>query len=275
MARFQRLRSLFVFPLVAVFLSGTAAGEELAASIHSNERQNVVRLSSGYWPPFLSPELPEFGIGSNIVTKAFEIMGYSVEYGFYPWKRSFDLASKGYWHGTLLWVKTPEREKLFYYSLPVIESKYVLLHLKSFKLVWDSIEDLEPFKICAAQGYYIDEAFEASEKKGLLKIDRVPSESQCIDLLLRNRVDVVPINLAVVHSILKEHFNPYQIGKLTYNPKILRSSSTHLLLSKKIPQNEMLMNAFNKGLLKLKENGLLDKYLRIGEEDLISLEPTP
>lgn len=276
----QQFRPFLACFTFALLLSGSSFGLENADSKSPQETPDatlnkVVRLTNGYWPPFLSPELPGYGIGSNIVTQAFNTMGYSVEYGFYPWKRSFDLASKGYWDGTVLWVKTPEREKQFFYSLPVIESKYVLLHLKSFKLVWESIEDLGPLKICAAQGYYIGEAFEVSEKKGLLKVDRVPSERQCIDLLLRNRVDVVPINLSVVHSLLEAHFNPYQIGKLTYNPKILRTSTTHLLLSRKKPQNEILMDIFNKGLKKLEEDGTLDKNLRANDKHRASLKPTP
>jgi polar amino acid transport system substrate-binding protein len=66
--------------------------------------------------------LPYFGLASRVVTEAFAAEGVTVEYGYFPWARSFMLAQTGEWDGTLIWTKSAEREKDFYYSEPLFDS---------------------------------------------------------------------------------------------------------------------------------------------------------
>lgn len=76
----------------------------------------IIRITNGEWMPFMSKEVRNYGFVSEIVSEAFLLEGVEVEYGFYPWVRSLELARIGQWDGTIGWAKTEEREKDFYFS---------------------------------------------------------------------------------------------------------------------------------------------------------------
>ena len=105
-------------------------------------RAETVRLTNGEWAPYLSETLPHHGAASHIVSKAFEKVGVTVKYGFFPWKRSYRLAEQGRWHGTVVWVFTEKRAKDFLYSDVVIEDAEYLFHLKEAPLEWRTPADL-------------------------------------------------------------------------------------------------------------------------------------
>ena len=109
--------------------------------------QDRIKLTNGEWAPYLSKNQPHFGAASHIVREAFSAVGVEVEYGFFPWKRSYRLAQKGAWNGTLVWVYTPERAKDFLYSDVVIKDQEYLFHLKSRVLKWQEIADLQGLTI--------------------------------------------------------------------------------------------------------------------------------
>ncbi len=77
---------------------------------------DTIRLTSGEWEPFISEKYKHQGILSHIVSESFNAMGMNVEYGFYPWKRSFLLAQRGDWDGSIGWAFSTERKKDFYFS---------------------------------------------------------------------------------------------------------------------------------------------------------------
>ena len=47
-------------------------------------KEQVIRLANGEWPPYTSKDLPNYGLGSQIVSEAFAEVGIKVEYGFFP-----------------------------------------------------------------------------------------------------------------------------------------------------------------------------------------------
>ena len=80
----------------------------------------IVRLTTGEWPPYISQNLPGKGVGLLIISEAFKLAGYDVEYSFYPWPRGYELGARGQWDGSVLWQKTPGRSKELLFSDRVI-----------------------------------------------------------------------------------------------------------------------------------------------------------
>ncbi len=76
--------------------------------------------------PYLSAELPHYGFASHLVEEAFAAVDIDVEYGFFPWQRSYNYAREGKdpdggrWHGTLVWVPTEERKNTSF--IPIVSS---------------------------------------------------------------------------------------------------------------------------------------------------------
>ena len=117
------------------------------------QEPETVRLTNGEWPPYLSEKSYKYGLYSHIVEEAFKIMGIKVEYGFFPWKRSFKLAENGDWDGSTVWAYSPEREKKFLFSEPIGHGCHVFFHLKDFKFDWQTEDDLQGIKIGGTIGY--------------------------------------------------------------------------------------------------------------------------
>lgn len=221
-----------------------------------------IRITNGEWPPYLSESLKYYGIASRIITEAFALEGITVEYGFFPWKRSLIMAEIGEWDGSAVWLRSPEREAAFFLSDPVIDSCYVFFHLKSFAFDWETVEDLKKIKIGGTLGYNYGEAFEKAEKEGEIMVERVPRDEQNLMKLLRQRIQLFPLDVYVGYAMLRKNFQPDEIKLFTNHDKPLRSDPLHLLLTKKNPRNEEMIQKFNKGLRKLRESGKIIQYLQ-------------
>src|SRR5262245_16105332 len=106
---------------------------------HGLAAAQEVRLTNGEWAPYLGTKLPHQGVASRIVKEAFALEGVEVRWEFYPWARSLHLAERGERAGTAVWLRSPEREKTFFVSDPVIESSYYFFHRKDHPLDWKQV----------------------------------------------------------------------------------------------------------------------------------------
>lgn len=222
--------------------------------------QDTIRITNGEWPPYLSMELKGYGIASRIVTQAFAIEGIKVQYGFFPWREAFFLAENGDWDGTAVWLRSPERDRDFYLSNPVVMSNYVFFHLKSFDFRWKTIDDLKGLKIGATISYDYGKDFEAAEKEGVIDVIRVASDEQNLVKLLNGKIDIFPLDIEVGYTMLQKMYNKETVSLVTNNQTPLRSDPLHLLLTKKNKKNEERIIIFNRGLKKLKDKGEIEIY---------------
>lgn len=243
----KKILIISLFLIISLSFSYAIAGETL-------------KITNGEWPPYLSKDLKGYGIASRIVSEAFALEGIKVEYGFFPWKRAYYLAEKGEWDGTAVWLRSPERERDFYLSDPVVKSSYVFFHLKSLNFTWKNINDLKGLKIGATIGYDYGEKFEKAEKEGIINVVRIPSDEQNLMKLLHGRIDIFPLDMEVGYTMLYKMYRPETVSMITNSLTPLRADPLHLLLTKKNVKNAKLMELFNKGLKKLDEKGEIDKY---------------
>lgn len=252
-------KKVFIICLIIFFTVAPALGDE------------VLKITNGEWPPYLSKDLKYYGVASRIVTEAFAQEGVRVEYGFFPWKRALYLAEKGEWDGSAVWLRSPEREKLFYLSDPVIKSSYVFFHLKSFYFGWKKIDDLKGLRIGATIGYDYGEEFEKAEKDGVINVVRVPSDEQNLMKLLHGRIDIFPLDMEVGYTMLHKMYKPETVSMVTNSSKPLRADPLHLLLTRKNEKNAKLMELFNIGLKKLYEKGEIDRFLEEARQENIKI----
>jgi polar amino acid transport system substrate-binding protein len=147
----------------------------LGCGVASAQTSKTIRLTNGEWQPYLSEDAPHHGFASHIVTEAFALVGVEVEYGFFPWKRSFKLAKEGTWDGSVVWVDSDERREYFLYSDPVVPSKMAFFHLKGSDFDWNSYEDLKGIRIGGTLEYAYGKEFDAAEKAGIIRTNRAPT----------------------------------------------------------------------------------------------------
>jgi polar amino acid transport system substrate-binding protein len=71
--------------------------------------KDIIRITNGEWPPYLSKVLPHNGFASHLVKEVFAAVHVEVLYGFFPWKRSYRYAKEGkgvsnsdIWNGSIV-----------------------------------------------------------------------------------------------------------------------------------------------------------------------------
>lgn len=233
----------------------------LSFNISAREK---IRLTTGEWAPYISENLKNKGLFSQITIEAFANQGVDVELGFYPWQRVFQLSKNGEWDGTLAYAKTLERQKYYNYSDPVYTGKYVLFHLKNHPIKWQKYSDLKSITIAATRGFGgMGQEFIEAEEKKVIKVDRLASDDQSFNMLLLNRVQAVASDAEVGYVLINKLFGPEKAKLFTHSDHLIQTAKYHLVLSKNSKNNEYFMKKFNLGLNALKKSG---RYAQIVNE---------
>jgi polar amino acid transport system substrate-binding protein len=215
----------------------------------------LIRLTNGEWNPYTGTALPGYGCDSKVVSEVFTKVGYSVEYGFFPWARAYSLAETGEWDGTVEWDDTPNHQKDFYISSePLSAQQWVFYYRKDRSFTWNSLDDLIGKIVGITSGYAYSNAFNDLIKSGKVTFEEASSDEANFNKLLAGRIDVFPIEKNVGHSILLKSFTPDQQASLAFHPKAFHDFHPYLLLSKKIKSNSALIKSFDVELKKLKNS---------------------
>lgn len=228
--------------------------------------QDTIRLANGEWPPWQSRDLKFSGVASKIVSDAFALEGIRVEYGFFPWGRAYKLSEHGTWDGTFLWSFTEERARDHFYSEPIIATQKVFFHLKSTKFNWITVNDLKDYPIGLTIENTYGQLIEDGIKSKVLKVQYAESDEVNFRKLLLGRIQLFVTAPEVGYRLLYKNFGAAEVEKIVHHPKPLAKRDYHLILSKKVPENERRLKAFNEGLKKLTESGKLDAYLQASQK---------
>ncbi len=220
----------------------------------------TIRITNGEWEPFMSEYSPHYGANSHIVTEAFKMEGIEVEYGFYPWKRAYQLARKGKdWDASATWWPADETKRDFYLGEAVSETSFVFFHLKSDKFQWKTFADLKEIRIGGTLEYdYGKEFMKVVNTKGI-SLEYAPTDEMNFMKLLARRIDIFPNDSLVGYSQIRNNLSPEQIKLITHHPKEFEISTLHLIISKKSKRAKFFLEKFNSGFKKLKKSGKLDK----------------
>ena len=221
----------------------------------------TIRITNGEWQPYMSEHVPDYGMASHISTESFALVGVRVEYGFSPWKRAFDLAKKGSWDGTVGWNYSDERAQSFYDTDTVFRSNFAIFHLKDFTFNWNTMEDLNDTKIGATMEYNYGDDFAAAEKAGVIHPEYVASDELNLKKLLKGRIQVFPGDVMVTYAQIRDTFSEQEAAVFTHHSMLIRTNTSHLILSKANPDNERMVELFNQGLKELKESGRYDEII--------------
>lgn len=234
----------------------------LVLTTHIPANAETLRITNGEWPPFTSRRLPHGGPLSQIVTEAFERVGITVEYGYFPWKRAYEYARSGVWHGSVAWDKVPEHQRDFVMSDPIVHVDKVLFYRTSAPIDWRKLEDLAHLRLGSTAGYSYGEAWDTAVRNGMLRVEIVTLDEQNFRKLLKNHLDAVAMDLDVGLYLLRTAFSQLQAESITYHPRRLSRAPICLALSRKNPESPALIERFHHGLADLRAQGRYDEHLR-------------
>lgn len=204
------------------------AATSMAAQGAASSR--IVRFAAEDWPPFISRSLPADGMSGAMVSAIFERLGYAVKYEYFPWKRAmqFGLASPRY-AGLLAVWRTPEREKLCHFSVPVGNTQGVLAYLKEDGAPGASLADLGKLRIGTVAGYSNGEQFDGMVARGELKTEEGLNDATNLKKLLIKRYRVIVIERHVLqHLLMGRNFSKAERERIGIIESVFKERPVHV-----------------------------------------------
>jgi polar amino acid transport system substrate-binding protein len=222
--------------------------------------QPELRISVGDWPPYLSSELKHNGVIAHLISDILADEGYRVTFQFLPWPRAYSAAAAGRFDGTAVWMHKAERESDFYFSEPLLDEQFVFFHLKSLPFDWQRFDDLTGMTLGGNLEHSYGPLFDEFMAQGKVKMERVSTNMQNFEKLLKERVVLYPQEMNVGYASLRSHFSASDQAKITHHPKPLLSNYSYLLLPRSLASSTILMARFNQRLADYRKSGRYDRY---------------
>ena len=214
----------------------------------------IAIIATGEYPPFSGEKLQEKGIASAIVSLVMKEIGYESNLQFMPWplvntSTKESSTNRGV-RAAFPYAKTAEREKVFYFSDPIVEVETSIFYNKSKTPDITSettLSQLSDYRLLPIEGYRYLPAVENLPKLKSSAENNVAAFRQLIE---NPQVHLIAEATAVGDQILSDSFprQRYQIGSL---PAL--TSPLYLIASKRNPANRELILKFNKALATLNE----------------------
>jgi len=220
---------------------------------------NEVTMVTVDWAPFYGSEMTKNGVITEIVQTAFKRAGMQASIRFVPWKRAMQEVEIGKTEILMGAYYTQERNKAFYYSDAIYDIKLGLVALKSLGIKkYKKLQELTPYTIGVSRGWANSKEFDEAD---YLTKEGASNQILNVRKLFKNRVDMISISFGVfryeVASMPKQ-----KIEQVIFIEPPLKISPIYLITSRSNPNKESVMEAFNTGLVDIKEDGSYDKILR-------------
>lgn len=249
----RRPVSLLFFALVASVLF-------LPLNVSASEES--IDVTVGEWPPYISQDLPNNGVVSEIITEVFSEMGIKATIRFLPWGRAYEDTAIGKYGATGVWMHKEEREVDFLYSDPVLTEEFVFFHKKSFLFDWKEIENLQGLNIGGGLKYSYGVEFDSALAAGLLKLERINDIHLNFKKLLSARIMLYPQEKNVGYSDLKKYYSHEEQQQITHHPRPLLNNLSYVLFPRSLPESAKLVAEFNKQLRLFRESGRYDQQMQ-------------
>jgi len=236
----------------------------LAVSLSLSARvlaQDVVNLGATEYPPYSGVGLARGGLINQIVTEAYERVGYEVKIHFFPWARAARMAQDGELDGLAqVWLREARRSWLLYSDPVPSPNEMVFYKRKDTKIEFDNQNylSLKPYTIGTGRGYANPPEFEKAQ--GQLRIEFVTEDIQNLQKLVSGRIDLVIIDKLVAQHLLRAQI-PKALDTLNWISPALSIEQNHVGISKKASEFEKKHRDFNRGLLLLKQAGRIKAIL--------------
>lgn len=239
-----------IFIIISMFgILGLIPGEAICEE---------VSLTSCDWEPYAAEKLRNYGFTSEIISKAFERVGYKVRFKFLPWKRAMMETKRGKYDALYSAYYSEERAKAYALSEPYTKSPVVFCARKDANITYTKLRDLTPYKIGIVQGYVntpeIDKADYLYKDKGAV------NDLQNLLKLLKGRTDIIIIDKYVAISIMKKNLTIK--GDVKFLDPPLEVKPLFVMFSKAVPKYEKRLADFNQGLKTITDDSTLDNILK-------------
>lgn len=222
---------------------------------------NVIELTTGLSkPPFvIENDAQNPGIQLDLIKAIFAEENQPVRFLHVPLARSFTSVDKWHSDGTITLPSDYQHESIFI-SEPYISYRNVIVTLKEDNLSINTLADLKGKKIIAFQAA---QKFLGAEFVNAIKeaedYREVADQMRQIQMLFAKRTQVLVLDISIFKHFLHKniggkYMKPYEVHQL-FMPRVYAAGF----------KSNQRREQFNRGLKKIKANGIyqkiLDKYL--------------
>jgi|GEM_PF-5630290 len=227
----------------------------LAFALRPAAAAAVWRLGTVELPPSISEKAPNQGYYAVLLRRVLQELDAQAQFVFLPPQRAFQLAVNGELDGVLPYKRTAEREKLFWFSDPFFTAK-VRVFLRADD-GWDpgQAADLRSQLGCTLQGAQAPDVLQLEVDAQRVPLQRVTQIEACFRMLQLGRVRFVIAGQNTGGSAAKLLRNEGLRIRMAHF--VVAEEPVHLALSRKLPQSEARLRAFNQALRKLKAQGVM------------------
>lgn len=235
----------------------------LGGSGHAVE---VVKFAIGEWAPYTGQGLEQSGMAAEVVTSACKAAGLEAEFAFFPWKRAEANVEAGTFFATFPYRETQDRALRFAYSETLYKSSNaILLHRgnpRTAHFKYSGTADLRELTVGTLAG---SDAISGPLRKAGIHVEEVQGVQQNLQKLEGHRIDCVIDDKPVLFQALAKHYpadsgrrNQFWFAEGGFGP----ATEYKLLVSKKDPRARELLEKFNAGLRRIKQNGEFERILK-------------
>jgi len=247
--------------LLAVMLGMLSVGASGAAGAAA------VRVAAEDWPPYVTPAMPDNGVTGAMAGAVLARLGGTLDVDYFPWKRTmeFGLHNPAYAGFMAVW-RTPEREKLCYFSSPLGSSQSVLAYLKDKPVYASSFAGLAATRIGVVGGHSNGEEFDALVRKGVLRVEEGVNDDTNLRKLLSRRFSAIVIEKRVLRYLLSSPHFRAERERITFSSNLFHERTVHLCF-KRTPEGLSRQRAFNDAAREIDLNRVeRDYWRRLGED---------
>ena len=206
------------------------------------------------------------GLYPEIIRTAFSLSGIPVKVTGYPWKRALSLGREGkVGVGGIYYNLT--RTALFDYSDPIyIETLRVWVKI-GHKFPFSRVADLSGKRVGLNRGWSYGEVFDSARRAGLFAAEEATDNRANLKKLILGRLDCIIADERSISQITYQRGWGREVESLDPPAAV---NSVHLVFAKRAKPS-FVLDRFNQGLVKMKENGaysrIIDEFIHGADAD--------
>ena len=208
------------------------------------------------WPPFVTSEAPH-GLSVELVSAALETQGYQLEFQIMPWARALSEVQTGNIDLLIATWFTEQRTRNFAYSDHYLYNQIKFITLPTNTFEYSGLDSLAGKRVGTVRGYGYGDDFLNSTLFNRSEANDLISNLRRLEA---GRIDVTLEDELVARSLMSD--NGFDANNYRFTASSLSTNSLHVTSGLANPNASEYIEAFNKGLQKIKANGTFDKILR-------------
>jgi polar amino acid transport system substrate-binding protein len=248
-----------VYRSLLVLLCGLLLGNASVLanpSVENPSDKGVLSLAGPPWVPFLYENSPRKGLATEIVSEALSRAGYQLEISIKPWRRVLAEAEKGVVDVLIgLWFNE-QRAKNFYYSEPYYLNKINFVTLKSQAFTYQSLNEIKTRTIGVRKGASFGSDFDQASY--LNKVSTLNSMSM-LKMLALGRFEIGIDDRLILSRLMQKE--PDLSAQLSMIEPSYTERALHMAVVKSLPGHRTIVDAFNRELAKMKQQGRLKEII--------------